>query len=164
MRQNNVTSNLKVFLLNLKSFLMYTLQTFLDISFDMLKMLQTVKDDKFNLISSVVVLCHSQCNYYSQDQWWTVRIVSYNLQHAISCQKLDNLYTRLIFSFAFFLSCMALILESTLITTVYLVVGKHTTFYCCVSKTKITLCSSFNELVNPSFVFSVFIVKYRLMC
>lgn len=69
MRQNNVTSNLKVFLLNLKSFLMYTLQTILDISFDMLKMLQTVKDDKFNLVSNVVVLCHSQCNYYSQDQW-----------------------------------------------------------------------------------------------
>lgn len=56
MRQINVTSNLKVFLLNLKSFLMYTLQTILDISFDKLKMLQTVKDDKFNLISSVVVL------------------------------------------------------------------------------------------------------------
>lgn len=67
MRQNNVTSNLKVFLLNLKSFLMYTLQTILDISFDMLKMLQTVKDDKFNLVSNVVVLFHSQCNYYSQD-------------------------------------------------------------------------------------------------
>lgn len=59
MRQNNVTSNLKVFLLNLKSFLMYTLQTILDISFDVLKMLQTVKDDKFNLVSNVVVLCHS---------------------------------------------------------------------------------------------------------
>lgn len=113
MRQNNETSNLKAFLLNLKSFLIYTLQTFLDISFDMLKMMQTVNDDKFNLISSVVVLCHSQCNYYSRDQWWAVRIVSYNLQHVISCQKLDNLYTRLIFSFTFFLSCMALILEST---------------------------------------------------
>lgn len=59
MRQNNVTSNLKIFLLNHKSFLMYTLQTILDISFDMLKILQTVKDDKFNVVSSVVVLCHS---------------------------------------------------------------------------------------------------------